>query len=419
MKSNDPPSGQELPRHIRTRIVEAMSDMRVVMIAGPRQSGKTTVARSFATERRPYFSLDDIGIRRAAEVDPTGFIRDLDAAVIDEIQRAPELLLEIKAAVDRNRKPGQFLITGSADLATLPTVSDSLAGRMETISLLPFSQSELLQQPNSRFLENAFEGSFVRSQKPTIWGETLIATALRGGYPEPALWKMPARRAAWHRTYIRQILERDAPSVAEFEHSDRLTKLLPILAEHSGQLTNFASLASAVGLTNPTTQKYASIFERLYLSRSILPWHSNKLSRLVKAPKIHFLDSGLLAALRRDSIESLRANKTRFGAILESFVFSELLKLSELTGDPVSINHFRDKDQAEVDFVLEDPRGRIVGIEVKSHATVSLNDFAGLRKLSAAAGDRFIRGFVLHDGMQSLPFGDKLQASPISILWDA
>jgi predicted AAA+ superfamily ATPase len=405
-----------IDRKARPLVETALSDTRVVLVVGPRQAGKTTLARQVAGPDRPYVTLDDAGALSAARADPVGFIRGLDRAVIDEVQRVPELMLAIKESVDRNVEPGRFLLTGSANLSTMPMVADSLAGRMATISLLPFAQSEIRSTPG-RLLDRMFAGEEPVVAENSPLGDELVALVLRGGYPEALRRTVAARRIAWLEDYVAQILDRDVRDVANIDQLDRLPRLLQVLAEHAGQLVNNTSFGSALGLSSVTAQKYVAILERLFLIRTLAPWSSNRLSRLIKTPKLHFLDSGLLAALREDEEQALRQDRSRFGAVLESFVVSELLKLASWSERRVSLSHYRTKDQDEVDVVIEDRRGRIVGIEVKASATVRPQDFRGLRQLQEAVGDRFMRGLVLHDHDRVTPFGEKLQAAPLSVLW--
>lgn len=409
------------PRHIINRKIQphvetALADTRVVLIVGPRQAGKTTLARQFSGANRPYITLDDVGALSAARADPVGFVRGIERAVIDEVQRAPELMLAIKESVDRDEVPGRFLLTGSANVATMPAIADSLAGRMATISLLPFAQSEVRSTPG-RLLDRLFAGEEPVADRKVVLGDELLALVLKGGYPEVLRRPTPARRTAWLEDYLAQILDRDVRDIANIDQLDRLPRLLEVLAEHAGQLVNHSSFGAALGLSSVTAQKYVSILERLFLIRTLAPWSSNRLSRLIKTPKIHFLDSGLLAALREDEEETLRQDRSRFGALLESFVVSELLKLASWSERRMSFSHYRTKDQDEVDVVIEDRRGRVIGIEVKASATVRSQDFRGLRQLQEAVGDRFVRGLVLHDHDRVTPFGEKLQAAPLSILW--
>jgi len=394
----------------------ALADTRVVLISGPRQAGKTTLARMFSASDRPYITLDDAGTLNAAKADPTGFIRGIKRAVIDEVQRAPDLMLAIKASVDDDQEPGRFLLTGSANLATIPAIADSLAGRMAVIPLLPFAQAEIRSSPGL-MLDRLFAGEEPAIKGEVVLGKEMMSMVLSGGYPEALRRTTSARRVSWLEDYVSLILDRDVRDIANIDQLDRLPRLLNILAEHAGQLINNSSFGSALGLSGVTAQKYIAILERLFLIKTLVPWSNNRLSRLVKTPKLHFIDTGLLAALREDELAKLSDDKTRFGALLESFVVSELMKLASWSERRVSFSHYRTKDLDEVDVVIEDRRGRIIGIEVKASATVKADDFRGLRQLQAAVGDRFVRGLVLHDHDRITPFAERLQAAPLSILW--
>lgn len=404
------------PRHAIERIREALGDTRVVLLAGPRQAGKTTLARSLAEANRAYLTLDDATTLSAARADPAGLVRGLDQAVIDEVQRAPDLLLAIKDSVDRDTRPGRFLLTGSANLMTLPRVADSLAGRMETIRLMPLAQSEIQEQPAPRFLAALFAGQSP-PPGPSRVGADLIDLVLAGGYPEALARKTWARRQDWYVNYVEAVVGRDVRDIAKIDQLDRMPRLLRALAEHSGQLINHAGVGASLDLNHVTTQKYTGVFEQLFLVRTLPPWHNNALKRLTKKPKLHFLDSGLLAAMRGLTPERVAADRSNFGAVLETFVFAEVLKLVGWSNERFSLSHFRDKEQDEVDIVLEDRAGRIVGLEVKGSATVRNEDFAGLRKLAQAVGDRFAFGAVLYDHDQTVPFGERLAATPLSSLW--
>jgi uncharacterized protein len=403
-----------IDRKAKSRVVEALDDTRVVLVLGPRQAGKTTLVRTFANVERPYVTLDDVQALAAAETDPVGFIRGLPAAVVDEVQRVPELMLAIKERVDRDKTPGQFLLTGSANVMALPAIADSLAGRVATTMLLPFAQAELAGTPG-HFIDRIFAGELPKASGG--YDVSLMQRVLKGGYPEALLRKSEARRQAWYEDYLSLILDRDVRDIARIDQLDRLPKLMRMLGEHAGQLFNALSLASPTGLSAPTVQRYVSILERLFLVRILPPWHSNKLSRLIKTPKLQFLDSGLLASVRGDTTASLQESRIRLGPLLECFVFSEILKLASWSETRVTASHFRTKEMDEVDLVLEDNRGRIVGIEVKAGATLRHKDFSGLKKLQEATGDRFLRGLVLHDHDRVTPFSEKIQSAPVSVLW--
>jgi uncharacterized protein len=403
------------PRWIEERVRNEMSDTRVVLLSGPRQAGKTTLAKKVAEKGATFLTLDDPTTLSAARNDPVAFVRGLDRATIDEIQRAPELILAIKRSVDEDTRPGRFLLTGSANLLTIPTVADSLAGRMAIVDLLPLSMSEIRRRP-TRFLDEVFRGNAPMPSE-TIVGEDLVTAVLTGGYPEVLLRRTWNRRRDWCLNYVRAIIERDVRDVAHIEKAQQLPRLLRVLAHHSGQLVNYSGLGAPLGLTHVTTQKYAGIFEQLFLTSLLQPWSRNELKRLIKTPKLHFLDSGLLAALMDLSPQRLAADRGAFGSLLETFVVSEVLKLASWTGLRYSMSHYRDKEQNEVDIVIEDQSQKTVGLEVKASATVSSADFGGLRKLAEAAGKHFALGLVLYDGDAVVPFGPNLFAAPISSLW--
>jgi uncharacterized protein len=403
------------PRWIEERVRNEMSDTRVVLLSGPRQAGKTTLAKKVAEKGARFLTLDDPTTLSAAKNDPVAFVRGLDRATIDEIQRAPELILAIKRSVDEDTRPGRFLLTGSANLLTIPTVADSLAGRMAIVDLLPLSVSEIRRRP-SRFLDEVFRGNAPKPSE-TIVGEDLVTAVLTGGYPEVLLRSTWNRRRDWCLNYVRAIIERDVRDVAHIEKAHQLPRLLRVLAHHSGQLVNYSGIGAPLGLTHVTTQKYAGIFGQLFMISLLPPWSRNELKRLIKTPKLHFLDSGLLAALKDLSPQRLQADRGAFGSLLETFVVSEVLKLASWTSLRYSMSHYRDKEQNEVDIVIEDHGQKTVGLEVKASATVTSADFGGLRKLAEASGKHFALGLVLYDGDAVVPFGPNLFASPISSLW--
>jgi len=403
------------PRFVEGRVQEALSDTRIVMVAGPRQSGKTTLAQLVARDAMPFITLDDATTRAGALSDPIGFIRGKARAVIDEIQRAPDLLLAIKASVDADPTAGRFLLTGSANLMTLPLVADSLAGRMQVIRLLPLAQSEI-RGVRSKFLDQVFQGSVPTLGVPIV-GHDLVETVLAGGYPEALARRLWRRRQDWYLDYVEAIVQRDVQEIAQIEKIRQMPQLLRVLAQYGGQLINYSAVGAPLGMNHVTTQKYVGIFESLFLIRTIPPWHSNTLKRLTKTPKLHFLDAGLLAAMRDVSPQHIEQDRSAFGAILETFVLTELLKMASWFAERLEFSHFRDQNQNEVDVVIENRRGQIIGIEVKAAATVSRSDFHGLRRLAETSGDRFVLGMVLYDHDQVVPFGDRMFAVPLCALW--
>jgi predicted AAA+ superfamily ATPase len=402
-------------RFVERRVKEALSDTPVVLIVGPRRAGKTTLVRKMGDAGRTYITLDDQTTLDAAQSDPVGFIRGLDQAIIDEIQRAPDLLLAIKKTVDEDYRPGRFLLTGSANVLTLPRVADSLAGRMETIQMLPLARAEVTGKM-PRFLERLFDGK-LRGDQAGILGEDLVKLVLIGGFPEAISRESERRRQDWARSYLTSVLTRDLRDIADIEKLTELPKFVRLLAEHSGQLVNYSQFGGSINVSHKTGQRYVALLEQVFLVSTLQPWYTNVLKRIAKTPKLHFLDSGLLATTRGLTLDRVKANRGEFGALLESFVFSEVLKL--MTGSDLRLTpyHFRDQQMHEVDIVLERDDGMIVGIEVKAAATVKSSDFAGLRTLAEACKERFAYGVVLYDSTDLIPFGDKLTAVPLSCLW--
>lgn len=392
-------------------MADAMRDTPVVLINGPRQSGKTTLVRQYSSSL-PYFTLDDDNIFSAAKYDPTGFINSIDCGIIDESQRAPELFRAIKLSVDQNRKPGRFLLTGSANLLALPQMGDSLAGRMEVLTLLPLSFAEIERSKNS-FLHLAQTQTWPSATKN--WKQLDIVQVLTGGYPEMLTRDVASRRSAWAKSYIKAIVERDIKDISSIEKLVEMPKLLEVLAQQSGKLTNFSQMGGQINLDTKTTQKYAGLLETLFLVNQLRPWHANDLNRIIKTPKTYFLDSGLLAALTRCNTESLQTDRALLGPLIETWVYAELLKAITISEDSWSIYYYRDKDQVEVDFVLENHARKVVGIEVKASTTVSNQDFRGLKKLASLAGKDWMTGIILYNGRQCLPFSDNLWAIPFSL----
>ena len=403
------------PRFSAELVATALKDTPVVMVTGPRQCGKTTLVRDLVAGNREFITMDDDTVMAAARSDPTGFVRALDRTTIDEAQRVPDLLRAIKKSVDDDRRAGRFLLTGSANILTVPHISESLAGRMEIVGLLPLSRAEIGgKRPD--FLRAAFDGKLGKPAGPMI-GENLVQAVLIGGYPEMLRREDPKRRQTWARDYIMAIVQRDVREVADVEKLDQMPRLLQVLAHHSGRLTNFTQMGAQVGFDDKTTRKYVAILEQLFLVRKVEPWFQNQLKRLVKTPKLHFLDSGLLGALLGATAERIAKDRSIFGPLLETFVFSEVLKQASWFDESCALYHYRDKDQDEVDLVIETGSGALVGIEVKASATVNAGDFKGLRKLAGAYGDNFKLGVVLYDGGRPVPFGNSLLAAPISCLW--
>jgi predicted AAA+ superfamily ATPase len=406
-------SPEILPRHLSQSVLEAMQDTPAVLINGPRQSGKTTLAKQCAPNL-PYYTLDDPTLLNAVRADPLGFVQQLDRAIIDEVQRAPELLLALKLSVDQNRRPGRFLLTGSANLMALPQVSESLAGRIEILTLLPLSQAELNQRP-SQFLKCALTQTWPLQVSSAVNSE-LTAQVLTGGFPEMQQRSEASRRQAWARAYTTTLVERDIRDLAQLEQIRQVPQLLAIAAELSGQLLNLTQIGGQIGLDAKTVAKYLDLLERLFLVRRLPAWSRNHLKRLTKTPKLHFIDSGLQSTLTGLTADAVFMDRSRFGATLETWVYGELLKILSLTPEPWFLSHYRDNLKHEVDFVLESPSQQVLGIEVKAAASVQAQDFKNLRVLREHCGKQFVSGIVLYNGSHAISFGEQFWAIPLQML---
>lgn len=397
---------------------EALSDTPAVLIHGPRQSGKTTLAKHIGTSLDyRYVSFDDPSNIEFAESDPLGFVRTLPTrTILDEVQRVPGLFTSLKLVIDHDRQPGRFLMTGSANVMLVPRLADSLAGRIEILQLQPLSQAELGGTRPS-LIDDVFAAALAPmrvTEQPLSLAERIVA----GGYPVTHTMT-PTARARWYTNHARTIAERDVKDLARIRALDSLPRLLEYASAHTSGLVNFTSIAEVLGLSRPTAQDYVTLLEHVFVLDTLRPWSRNATSRMVKAAKLHIGDTGLAAGLLNLDAESLAANRPLYGRFAETFVFQELRRLASGAERPTTFSHFRDRDDYEVDIVLERGPHRIVGIEVKTAASVTGKDFRGLRKLREIAGDSFKAGVVLYDGTVGYRHDESLWALPISMLWEA
>lgn len=406
------------PRFVRPRLTEALEDTPVVLIHGPRQCGKTTLARAVGDAAGyAYISFDDDVLRASAQADPVGFVADLpEKAVLDEVQWVPELFTALKTTIDRDRRPGRFILTGSANVLLVPKLADSLAGRMEILRLHPLAQAELAGKPPG-FLDALFGKGFKMGAQERL-GPELAERIAAGGYPAALARTAARRRATWYRDYIETLVQRDVRDMGRISSLDALPRLLTLAAGQTARLLNVADLASPFRLSRPTIRDYVTLLARVFLLEELPPWHSNRLSRLIKTAKLHLGDTGLACALLGVDAAALAADRTLLGQFLETFIFQELRRQASWREEPIAFHHFRDKDGVEVDIVLEGVNQRVAGVEIKAAATVRANDFRGLRKLQESAGNRFATGVVLYDGEATASFGDRLFAVPIRSLWE-
>lgn len=361
----------------------------------------------------------------AASTDPDGFVAGMTGPVVlDEVQRVPDLMRSIKRVVDDDRTPGRFLLTGSADVLTLPRLSESLTGRMEVQRLWPLAQAEVEGMPGT-FIDSLFADK-LPDRSPTSTNRQQMATRIaQGGFPELFRLGGERRRRAWYSSYLTAILQRDVRDIANVENLAALPRLLTALAARTGSLLSYSDLARSLGMPQTTLKRYFALLEATFLVLTVLPWFTNVGTRLVKSPKVVLVDTGLAAHLLGLDAATLGAAPGEappgvaesFGALLESFVATELARLSSWSDSSPELLHFRTHAGREVDLVLEERR-RLVGIEVKATASASASDFQGLRALAELAGRRFHRGIVLYLGQHVVPFASNLHAVPMSALWE-
>jgi predicted AAA+ superfamily ATPase len=411
------PSSPLIPRHAAAQVNAALTDTRVVLVNGARQSGKSTLVRVVAGDRiAERRDLDRAQDKAAADADPVGFVDSAELLVIDEIQRAPELLLAIKASVDEDPRPGRYLLTGSSRLFGMIAAPDALPGRMETVELWPFSQGELDGEPDG-FVDAVFAFGPDLRHESSVTRADYAARIVRGGLPEATSRDDPRRRQRFLDAYVQSLIDRDVRQLSDIQHKGQLRTLVRLLAARSGTIIASNSLESGLGLSRPTVARYFQVLEEIFLIKRIPGWSRNLGTRATFAAKLIFVDSGIAANELAVSSRALRRPGAPFGPLLESFVLSELARQLTWSQELVDLFHYRDRDKFEVDAVLENRSGAVVGIEVKAASTVGPDDFRGLRRLADRLGDDFIVGIVLYTGTSTLSFGGKMRAVPVSSLW--
>lgn len=414
-------SPSRIARNLLPRVEEALLDTRIVVVQGARQVGKSTLAASI-TRRLDgrLVTLDDDVTRTAAVTDPLTFVRQFPDGLltIDEVQRVPELILALKTTVDADHRPGRYLLTGSANLMQLPATEDSLAGRAESLELFGFSQGELAGVSET-FIDRLFAGDLFVGHESRLTRHDYLARACAGSYPEAVSRQSIRRRNAWLDNYVDRIVKRDAADISHLQRIADLPRLIRLLAARSASELNLSSLGADAEIPVRTLPPYLELLETLYLIDRIPAWSTNLSKRVVDRPKVLLLDSGLAARLVNVSATGagLNANPGAAGAIIETFVISELRRQLGWSEQTPRLFHYRDRDGAEVDLILETADGRIAALEIKAAATLRGKDIRWITKLRDKLGPRFAGGLIFHTGPQAHPIGDRLAAVPIDVLW--
>ena len=408
-------------RFVKPRVLEALHDTRVVVLQGARQVGKTTLLRDVVADTSGQLvTFDDDITRLTAQADPVGFVEQNPDGLlaIDEVQRVPELVLALKLVVDRDPRPGRFLLTGSADLLRLPATEDSLAGRAESVELHGFSQGELNAR-QEQFIDRLLAGDrFLGHASPLTRGDYL-QRAIAGAYPEALSRSAGRRRNQWLDNYLTRIVERDAPDISHLQRLSELPLILRVLAARNSEELNIADIARDTGIPARTLAPHLELLETLYLLQRIPAWSTNLSKRVVSRPKAALLDTGLAARLINVSAAGATpgVHGEIAGHLLEGFVAGELRRQQGWSDEQVRISHYRDHAGDEVDLILETDDGRVAGLEVKAASTVSARDAKWLARLRDRLGGRFVGGLVLHTGASSGPLGARIAAAPIDVLW--
>lgn len=407
------------PRHIRPHLVEALTDTRIACLLGPRQSGKSTLIQAITAEEHParYVTLDDPATLELAREDPTGFVAGPERMAIDEVQRVPELLLALKVVVDTDQSRGRFLITGSANIITHPRVADALPGRVEYLTLWPFSQAELTERKPT-FLEMAFGGEVPRVEDPPVGRAAYADRVVRGGFPEAVHADSP-RRQRFFAGYVNSILGREVDELGSVRDAEAAARVLRLAAARSAALTNMSAIGRELGIDHKTVGNHLRSLEQLFMVARLPAWHANLGHRIVRTPKLHIADTGLLCSLIGADAERLTGDGTLAGGVFETFAVTEIMRQAGCGSFArnMTLSHYRDQAGNEVDLVLERFDGDIVGIEVKASASPRPRDAAGLKLLRDRCGDRFKQGLLLHLGATSIPLGNRISIVPLAALW--
>jgi predicted AAA+ superfamily ATPase len=412
--------GRLINRNAMVPLSDAAMHFRVLIINGPRQSGKTTLLREVRRLRGGVLvSLDDAAVLAAARADPVGFVQHRDGPLfIDEVQLAGDPLIRaVKAAVDADPQPGQFFLVGSTQFLTVPVLSESLAGRAHIIDLWPLSQGELGGRAE-RFVDILLDRRPLPGPREFPSRRDYFDRACAGGFPEVLRRTSGRARSAWLSSYLRTVVQRDVAEVSNARYIDEMPRLVRYLAGITAQELNAARLAANVGLSDDTVRRYLPILETAYLIHRLPAWSRNLTAKVKKHPKVYFTDSGLAAHLLGVNVEALvSVPAPSAGPLLETFVVNEIAKQQTWNDIAARLYHWRDRDGAEVDLVVEADDGRVAAIEIKASATATVEDFRHLTRFRDRLGAAFVNGVVLYTGMNQLSFGDRLAALPVSAVW--
>ena len=397
---------------------QALATRRVVMLTGPRQCGKTTLARKFVSENVAYRTLDDVAARQAAETDPhlfVDYVPDGGTLIIDEIQKVPDLIPAIKKAVDQNNRAGQFLITGSANILNLPTVTESLAGRIGKVRLRPLSQGEI-SGASPTFLERAFAQDFKRP-KDRYSRNDLIEMIFRGGFPEAIRLEGKARRN-WHIDYVDALIEHDLNDIANIRQVDVIKDLVRVLAAWSSKFMDVSAIGSVFSSDRRTLSSYISALQSFYLIESVPAWHKTDYDRVGKQDKLFMADTGMMTALLGWKPSDFASDPDKVGKAFETFAYNELAAQIDAADDIYHLYQYRDRVKREIDFIIESGDKSILAIEVKSGVTVKNSDFKHIEFFrDNLAKKKTVIGIILYAGDEILPFGKNLWAIPFDCMW--
>jgi len=410
-----------IPRHIRPQIVEALGDARVVCLLGARQAGKSTLIKSIASEEHParYLTLDNPPTLALAREDPVGFLANADRLAIDEIQRAPDLLLAIKRIVDEDPAPGRFLLTGSANIVTHPRVADALPGRVDYLTLWPLSQEELGRR-RSTFLDDAFAGETPAGGTPPLGRGGYADRIVRGGFPA-SVRAETSRRARFFDGYVGSVLGREVDELASVRDSEAAARVLRLAAARTAALTNLSAIGRDLEIDHKTVGSRLRSLEQLFIVLRLPAWHVNLGHRVIRTPKLHIADTGLLCSLIGADEQRLIEDGELAGAVFETFAVTEIVRQASVADHwpRPRAHHYRDQAGNEVDMVIERAGGEVVGIEVKASANPRPRDASGLRLLRDKLGDRFKAGLLLHLGPDTISVGERISAVPLATVWES